>query len=101
MSDHAIAEESLVPHKARGGAGGAKYAMASDAMQVHTIYRPPPQTHVHQISCVGDFNCPGTMKCCSSDMYVYVTEGHYLQRNKNPTNGYCSEAAPKNATETN
>lgn len=24
------------------------------------------------ISCVGDFNCPGNMKCCSNDMNVYV-----------------------------
>lgn len=50
-------------------------------------------------ACVGDFNCPGKLKCCSEDVYVYVSDRHgYLQRNRDPTNGYCMEPAGKNET---
>jgi hypothetical protein len=48
---------------------------------------PPP--HVH-LPCVGDFNCPGTMKCCSGDMSVY-SDGTAIARNVHPTHGFCVE----------
>lgn len=54
----------------------------------------------NQIQCVGDFNCPGNMKCCSGDLNVYVKDGAYFFRNRNPTYGYCVEAAPSNAVTT-
>jgi hypothetical protein len=50
-----------------------------------------PNTGNNMMACVGDFNCPGTMKCCSNDMNVYVKDGHYFFRNRNPTYGYCME----------
>ena len=48
-------------------------------------------SETNMMACVGDFNCPGTMKCCSNDMNVYVQDGHYFFRNRNPTYGYCME----------
>ena len=46
---------------------------------------PPMQP---RIACVGDFNCPGVMKCCSSDISVY-SDGMALPRNSHPTHGHC------------
>jgi hypothetical protein len=54
------------------------------------------------MDCVGDGNCPGTMKCCSHDMSVYYPSGmsqqgnmmqgmYGMMRNMNPTHGYCME----------
>lgn len=50
-----------------------------------------PNVNQNQIACIGDSNCPGNMKCCSHDMNVYVHDGGYMFRNRNPTYGYCIE----------
>lgn len=96
LHDEVVAEMSNDAFDGVPGPHGGGMAMAKMA---YGNYYPSPVIHVDYVACVGDFNCPGKMKCCSHDMYSYVSEGHYLQRNKNPTNGYCMEAAPKNETE--
>jgi len=50
-----------------------------------------PNPAQNMIACVGDFNCPGSMKCCSNDLNVYVHDGRHFFRNRNPTYGYCME----------
>jgi len=86
-----------------GGGGPPGFAPPAGAglsvkAQGSFIGFPPSQS---QISCIGDFNCPGTLKCCSHDMNVYVMDGHYVFRNRNPTYGYCMEPAKDSMTKRN
>lgn len=59
-----------------------------------------PGGNQNMIPCIGDANCPGTMKCCSSDMNVYVMDSNFLFRNRNPTYGYCTEPMMNTNTKT-
>lgn len=91
-------EEGLEAH----GFGGGKRKFQKKVLPHAPFWPPRPPLprppSMNRIACVGDFNCPGTMKCCSSDMHVYIHEGHYLQKNKNPTGGFCLEPAANNGT---
>ncbi|CAL8118374.1 unnamed protein product [Orchesella dallaii] len=86
-----------------GGSGAGSGGVSQDTTGLSVkaqgfIGFPQPQ---NQIACIGDFNCPGVLKCCSHDMNVYVMDGRYVFRNRNPTYGYCIEPAKDSTTKRN
>ncbi|ODM88267.1 hypothetical protein Ocin01_18414 [Orchesella cincta] len=83
------------PPAERAGAGLSAKAQVAGGSFIGIPHTPS------QIACIGDFNCPGTLKCCSHDMNVYVMDGRYVFRNRNPTYGYCMEPAKDSVTKRN
>ncbi|CAG7834262.1 unnamed protein product [Allacma fusca] len=80
----------MAPGEASMGMGPGAGAVIGHEKHSYSIAVEPYPVGPLNLQCVGDYNCPGTMKCCSGDMRVY-SDGVALTRNTHPTHGFCVE----------